>query len=192
MIDEEADFGDITDAPAEAPKFKPKKLVKLSKAASKSQKTDQKVAASAVHVVSQNKEDGTNNLTGSNDEQVQAPRHQEHLQSSDSQPPLGTDGSTVDNFSDCGDVLEEPVQEEAAGKLHPESQRKPDSVSSRDVGTSDNSAATNLKVGIFASDVISKDDNYGEDENNDLCQKSTDQEAATVPDTCPPHVSLYL
>ncbi|KAM0842050.1 hypothetical protein ACQ4PT_058607 [Festuca glaucescens] len=40
---------------------------------------------------------------------------------------------------------------------------------------------------VFASDVISQDDNHGEDQNNDLCQKSTDQEAATGPDTWPPH-----
>ncbi|KAM0874413.1 hypothetical protein ACQ4PT_037458 [Festuca glaucescens] len=184
-VDDLADFGGLCDTHIEeerVAKFKPKKKVKLSKAASKSRKTDQKAVASAVDVVSQNVEDSTNNLTGCSDEQLQAPRHQEHVQISDSQPTLGTDGSTVDNFS----YREKPVQEETAAELSPKSQRKPGSVSSRVVETSDNSAA-DLKVGVFASDVMSQDNNHGEDQNNDLCQKSTDQEAATVPDTWPPH-----
>ncbi|KAM0821378.1 hypothetical protein ACQ4PT_072270 [Festuca glaucescens] len=184
-VDDLADFGGLCDTHIEeerVAKFKPKKKVKLNKAASKSRKTDQKAVASAVDVVSQNVEDSTNNLTGCSDEQLQAPRHQEHVQISDSQPTLGTDGSTVDNFS----YREEPVQEETAAELSPKSQRKPGSVSSRVVETSDNSAA-DLKVGVFASDVMSQDNNHGEDQNNDLCQKSTDQEAATVPDTWPPH-----
>ncbi|XP_051210079.1 uncharacterized protein [Lolium perenne] len=177
-FDDLADFGGLCDTHIEeerVAKFKPNKKVKLSKAASRSRKTDQKAVASAVDVASQNEEDSTNNLTGCSDEQLQAPRHQEHVQISDSQPTLGMDGSTVDNFS----YREEPIQEETAAELSPKSQRKPGSVSSRVVETSDNSAAANLEVGVFASD--------GEDQNNDLCQKSTDQEAATVPDTWPPH-----
>ncbi|XP_047095018.1 uncharacterized protein LOC124707413 isoform X3 [Lolium rigidum] len=151
-FDDLADFGGLCDTHIEeerVAKFKPNKKVKLSKAASKSRKTDQKAVASAVDVASQNEEDSTNNLTGCSDKQLQAPRHQEHVQISDSQPTLGTDGSTVDNFS----YREEPVQEETVAELSPKSQRKPD----------------------------------GEDQNNDLCQKSTDQEAATVQDTWPPH-----
>ena len=175
-VDDFADFGGLCDTHIEeerVAKFNPKNQVKLSKAASKSRKTDQKAVASAVDLVSQNKEDSTNNLRGCNDEQIQAPSHQEHVQMSDSQPPLGTDGSTVDNLSDSGHILEEPVQEETAAKLSPKSQRKPGSVSSKVVGTSDNSTAANLKVGGSASDVVSQDDNHGEDQNSDLCQKST-------------------
>uniref|UniRef100_A0ACD5T8Y7 Uncharacterized protein n=1 Tax=Avena sativa TaxID=4498 RepID=A0ACD5T8Y7_AVESA len=145
-VDDLVDFGGLCDTHIEAervPKLKPKNKAKLSKEASKSRKTDQKVVASAVDVVSQNKEDSTDNLPGCNGEQVQAPRHQEHVQTSDSQPL----GSTVDTDHDY--ILEEPVQEEAA--------------------------------------VISQDDNHGEDQNSDLCRKSTDQEATTVPGTLPPH-----
>ncbi|CAM0954804.1 unnamed protein product [Alopecurus aequalis] len=177
-VDDLADFRGLCDTHIEeerVAKFKPKKQVKLGKAASKSRKTDQKEVASAANVVSQNKEDSANNITGCNDEQVQAPSHQEHVQISDSQPPLGTDGRTIDNFSDCEHILEEPVQEETAA------------ISSRDVGASDNSAAANLKVGVFASDVVSQDDNHSEDQNSDLCEKSKDREATTISDTGPPH-----
>uniref|UniRef100_A0ACD5U263 Uncharacterized protein n=1 Tax=Avena sativa TaxID=4498 RepID=A0ACD5U263_AVESA len=145
-VDDLADFGGPFETHIEAErvtKFKPKKQVKLSKAASKSQKTDQNVVASSIDMVSQNKEDSTDNLPGCNDEQAQAPSHQEHVQTSDSQPL----SSTV--YADHGHILEEPIQEEAA--------------------------------------VISQDDNHCEDQNSDLCQKSTDQEATTVPDTLPPH-----
>lgn len=70
--DDDLDFGGLYDTHIEeerVAKLKPKKQVKLSKAASKSRKTDQKARASAVDVVSQNKEDITNNLTGCNDQQ---------------------------------------------------------------------------------------------------------------------------
>ncbi|VAH08805.1 unnamed protein product [Triticum turgidum subsp. durum] len=158
-VDDLADFGELFDTHSEeenAAKSKLKIKVKLSKAASKSRKTGQKKAASTVDVVSQNKEDGNDDVRGCNDEQVQA-QHEEHVQTSDSQPPLGTDDGTVDNFVNRNRILEEPGPEETAAKLCPKSQRKPGRASSKAVGTSDDYAAANLKDINASVDIDSQD-----------------------------------
>ncbi|KAF6990848.1 hypothetical protein CFC21_007997 [Triticum aestivum] len=159
-VDDLADFGELFDTHSEEENVAKSKLkikVKLSKAASKSRKTGQKKAASTVDVVSQNKEDGNDDLRGCNDEQVQAPRHEEHVQTSDSQPPLGTDDGTVDNFVNHNRILEEPGPEETAAKLRPKSQRKPGRASSKAVGTSDDHAEANLKDINASVDIDSED-----------------------------------
>ncbi|XP_048543918.1 uncharacterized protein LOC125522918 [Triticum urartu] len=158
-VDDLADFGELFDTHSEeenAAKSKLKIKVKLSKAASKYRKTGQKKAASTVDVVSQNKEDGNDDVRGCNDEQVQA-QHEEHVQTSDSQPPLGTDDGTVDNFVNHNRILEEPGPEETAAKLCPKSQRKPGGASSKAVGTSDDYAAANLKDINASVDIDSQD-----------------------------------
>ncbi|KAE8786032.1 Transcription factor TFIIIB component B'' [Hordeum vulgare] len=159
-VDDLADFGELFDTHSEEENVAKSKLkikVKLSKAASKSRKTGQKKVASTVDVVSQNKEDGNDDLRGCNNEQVQAPRHEEHVQTSDSQPPLGTDDGIVDNFANHNLILEEPVPAETAAKLRPKSQRKPGRASSRAVGTSDDYAAANLKDTNASVDIGSQD-----------------------------------
>ncbi|XP_010227474.1 uncharacterized protein LOC104581510 isoform X2 [Brachypodium distachyon] len=111
-IDDLADFEGLCDSNAEqerVAKFKPKNQLKLSKAASKSRKVDQKAVASTIDVASQSKD--TN----------QARTDQEPVHTSDSQTSLGTSNSVVDNLADQESILEEPVQEETVAKIVSES-----------------------------------------------------------------------
>ncbi|KAM0839400.1 hypothetical protein ACQ4PT_060335 [Festuca glaucescens] len=145
MIDDEFDFGDITDVPAEAqaaPKFRPNVRAK-----------PRKPSVPSRPVVPNRSVETSSEKVGalSQDNLSQGLATNQEIASSTA---LGSE-TIFDSEAREATVLEVPHE------------------------TSDNSAAANLEVGVFASD--------GEDQNNDLCQKSTDQEAATVPDTWPPH-----
>jgi transcription factor TFIIIB component B'' len=158
-------------------KFRPKVQTKLLKA-TKYQKNNQKVEASHVNVATQ-KESGDNIQTRLHYDQLQDPKCHGSMQTADSEGLLATSNSDIDNLANLDSVHEVSVQEETIAKFCPKLQPKHGMVSSKVVGTNNNSTADTLMVGICA-------------ENNDLPIKPKDQETITTPATWSPQVSAIF
>ncbi|XP_066350955.1 transcription factor TFIIIB component B''-like isoform X2 [Miscanthus floridulus] len=169
-VDDIVEFGDMCDAQDEeerVPKFQPKAQTKLLKETAKSRKTNQKVEASTVDVVTQNGK-GNNIQTRLHDDQVQDPRSHESVQIPDSEGLLATDNIKSCNLANLDSVLEESVQEETIAKFRPKLQPKPGKASSKVVVTQNNVAAVAPMVGVCLG-------------NNDVCREPKDQETITGP-----------
>ncbi|RCV06170.1 hypothetical protein SETIT_1G142100v2 [Setaria italica] len=152
-------------------KFQPKVQTKLLKA-TKSQKTNQKVEASPVDEATQ-KESRDNIQTRLHYDQLQDPKCHGSVQTPDSEGLLATSNNDIGNLANLDSVLEVSVQEETIAKFRPKLRPKPAMVSSKVVGTNDNTTAATLMVGICA-------------ENNDVPTKPKDQETITAPATWSP------
>ena len=120
------------------PKFQPKVQTKLLKETAKSRKTNQKLEASTVDVVTQNGK-GNNIETRFHDDQLQDPKSHESVQIPDSEGLLATDNCKSCNLANL--VLEESVQEETIAKFHPKLQPEPGKASSKVAVTKNNVAA---------------------------------------------------
>uniref|UniRef100_A0A0D9VFB2 Myb-like domain-containing protein n=1 Tax=Leersia perrieri TaxID=77586 RepID=A0A0D9VFB2_9ORYZ len=204
MIDDEADFGNIIDAPAEGQtaakfrpkaeeervsKFQPKNRAKTSKATSKSRRTDQKAGASTGDVILQSKEDGKNQAGCSDKLQHPPSRHQETVQIPHSQAHLGAHDSTIDDIVNFHSIIEEPAQKEVAANFQPNLRLKAGGASPGVAETSDAAAVVTPEFGFSSVDVVSQDaeeDSHREGFRDDSCQKHMDEEAITVSDTGPP------
>jgi transcription factor TFIIIB component B'' len=92
---------------------------------------------------------------------------------------LVTGNSDIGNLANLDSVHEVSVQEETITKFCPKLQPKHGMVSSKVVGTNDNSTADTLMVGICA-------------ENNDMPIKPKDQETITTSATWSPQVSAIF
>ncbi|BAH92435.1 Os03g0840400 [Oryza sativa Japonica Group] len=192
-IDDLADFEGLCDdthvEEERVAKFQPKFRVKTSKAASKSQRTNQKAGVSTVDVLSQNKEDGKDQA-GCNDKQLHSPtRHQESVQISYSQAHLGTHNSTIDDVANSDSIMEEPAQEEMAAKFQPRLRPKAGGASPGVAETIDAACVATPEFGVSSVDVVSQDteeDSHREGLSDDSCQKYIDEEAITTSGTGPP------
>lgn len=175
-IDDIVEFGDMFDTQDKeerVPKFQPKVQGKLVKKTAKFQKTNQKVKASTVIVITQN-EKGNNIQTSLHDDHVQDPRSHETMQILDSEGLLASDNSEVGNLANLDSVLEEPVQEETIAKFRSKLRPKPVKASSKVAGTNDSTVAP--MIGVCA-------------DNDDMCTQPKDQETIAGPADCSPQVS---